>query len=125
MRSGIRLAVIRAEFGEGRKFLLNAYDMGMQSDPLPTPAQQKLLCEMIQHAFLEIRMLGWNGRAEQAADIADAFHNIPVAMCAEGFFSWAWFRRELEAYNSKWSTNKNDVGYYLKLLAEIECTTGG
>lgn len=37
-----------------------------------------------------MRVLGWSGKAEQAADLADAFHNIPVDMwrddCSLSFF---------------------------------------
>lgn len=32
---------------------------------------------MMYFAFVEIRTLGWSGKAKQAADLADAFHNLP------------------------------------------------
>jgi hypothetical protein len=45
---------------------------------------------MIHHAFVEVRLLGWSGRAQQAADLADAFHNISIEMwsddCSLQFF---------------------------------------
>jgi hypothetical protein len=47
--------------------------------------QQRKLSEMIYYAFLEIRLLGWAGKAEQAADLADAFHNLPKAMWKDDF----------------------------------------
>jgi len=31
-------------------------------------------------AFLEMRLLGYAGKAAQCADLADAFHNIPYLM---------------------------------------------
>jgi len=46
------------------------------SDPLPTARQRELLGDMIHAAFVEVRVLGQAGHAEQAADLADAFHNI-------------------------------------------------
>lgn len=91
----------------------------MHHNTLPTPAQQRLLCEMIQRALVHVRALGWSGKAEQAADLADAFHNIPVEMYDEQVFSWERFRNELKAYESKWG-NGDSYGNFLGLLAEIE-----
>ncbi|HTE21099.1 MAG TPA: hypothetical protein VK689_22265 [Armatimonadota bacterium] len=72
-------------------------------DPLPTEPQRKSLCKMIQHAFVEIRILGWAGKSQQAADLADTFHNIPMEMHGVGFFSWSRFRRDLTAYQAKYA----------------------
>jgi len=33
---------------------------------------------MMHYAFIEMRLLGWGGKAEQVADLADAFHNLPA-----------------------------------------------
>ena len=38
------------------------------------------LLQMIHFAFTDIRMLAGQGKAEQAADLADAFHNLPDDM---------------------------------------------
>ena len=35
------------------------------------------LMQLIHFAFTEIRMLAGQGKSEQAADLADAFHNLP------------------------------------------------
>jgi hypothetical protein len=35
------------------------------------------LFQMIHFAFTDIRMLANQGKAKQAADLADAFHNLP------------------------------------------------
>lgn len=43
-------------------------------------AQRQKLGELIHDVLVEIRELGWNGKAEQAADLADAFHNLPNDM---------------------------------------------
>ena len=45
----------------------------MKRDPLPTPKQREMLCDMIHDAFVELRMLGGGGQSAQAADLADAF----------------------------------------------------
>lgn len=93
----------------------------MQPDSLPTPAQRELLCGMIQRALVQVRNLGWAGKADQAADLADAFHNIPVEMYNERVFSWSRFRTELQAYESKWgSASTGSYEDYLGQLAEIE-----
>jgi hypothetical protein len=112
--------MMRNAFGVGRHSICyNA--LMMHPDNLPTPAQRKLLCEMIQRALVHVRTLGWAGKAQQAADLADAFHNIPVEMYNERSFSWAFFRMELKAYESKWGpASKGSYGDYLGLLAEIE-----
>ncbi|MBI5367873.1 MAG: hypothetical protein HZA54_12610 [Planctomycetes bacterium] len=52
---------------------------------LPTDEQREKLCAMMGDAFLEIRMLGWTGQAQQAADLADAFHNVPRGMWSDEF----------------------------------------
>lgn len=48
-------------------------------------AQRDKLCEMMYFAFLEIRLLAQTGKATQAGDLADAFHNLPKEMWSEGF----------------------------------------
>ncbi|MGC4043206.1 MAG: hypothetical protein QM758_05335 [Armatimonas sp.] len=86
------------------------------SDPLPTPAQRELLCDMIHDAFVELRSLGWEGRPEQAADLADAFHNIPKEMHGWGNFSWSMFRSMLENYHLKWGSSYRN---YVIMLDKI------
>src|SRR5262245_44897222 len=71
-------------------------------DALPTEKQREMLGKLIQDAFVEIRFLGWDGKAEQAADLADAFHNISREMYGWGIFSWDGFRAVLAAYPLKW-----------------------
>lgn len=61
-----------------------------------------MLCNMIHYAFVELRMLGRGGHSEQAADLADAFHNISKEMYGWGSFSWETFRGMLETYQCKW-----------------------
>jgi len=50
-----------------------------------TDAQRQKLSDMLYSALLEIRILGRLGRAVQAADLADAFHNVPNGMWADTF----------------------------------------
>jgi len=87
----------------------------MNNDPLPSPKQRELLCEMIQFAFIEIRALGRDGHAEQAGDLADAFHNISREMYGWGSFKWSIFRGMLESYEEKYKANRRGWDYASKL----------
>ena len=73
---------------------------------------------MIHHAFVELRLLGWAGHSEQAADLADAFHNISKEMYGWGSFSWDIFRGMLETYQHKWQATAR-VRDYVEMLDEI------
>jgi aminoglycoside phosphotransferase len=82
-----------------------------------TEEQQQKLCRMMFEAFIELRLLGWQGKAEQAADLADAFHNLPAFLWSEDF-SFCIFREFLEAYHRKYPERG---GFdYLAMLDEIE-----
>jgi hypothetical protein len=69
----------------------------------------------MRQAFVEIRWLGWSGEAEQAADLADAFHNLPQCMWRDDF-SLQFFRDAfLAVYRQKYPTGRD----YIAMLAEI------
>ncbi len=38
---------------------------------------------MLHDALVVIRILGWQGKGQQAGDLADAFHNLPVYLGSE------------------------------------------
>lgn len=96
----------------------------MTSDPLPTSKQREMICDMIHFAFVELRLLGWGGHAAQAADLADAFHNISKEMHGWGLFRWDIFRGMLEDYQLKWRGNSAVAGRdYVGMLDEIRRLT--
>lgn len=64
----------------------------LEFDPTPTHAQRAALGELIAEAFCRIRDLAWSGDSEEIARIADAFHNLPVAMFRPEGWSVAWAR---------------------------------
>jgi hypothetical protein len=66
---------------------------------MPTETERQELCKMLFHALMEIRGLGFHGKSQQAADLADAFHNLPVYLWIEGF-SFSFFRHFLESYQN-------------------------
>lgn len=57
---------------------------------------------MMHYAFVELRMLGWEGRAEQAAALADTFHNLPHEIYRNEGFNVKLFRGMLEDYQAKY-----------------------
>jgi hypothetical protein len=83
---------------------------------LLTEQERRRLCRMPFNALLEIRGLGNEGKAEQAADVADAFHNLPVYLWSDQF-SLSVFRSFLEEYEQKYQ----EVGCYnyVKMLDEV------
>jgi len=96
---------------------------GSSRDPLPTERQRQALCEMIAAAFVEIRLLGWDGKAAQAADLADAFHNVPREMYGWGRWSRSIFRAGLEHYQQKYhvpgqSSYRNYATWFDRIMAE-------
>lgn len=67
-------------------------------DKLPTDEQRKKLCELMHHAFVELRYLE-GGRAN---DLAYAFHNLPTEMYGHGTWSIKRTRGALRKYQTKY-----------------------
>jgi len=85
---------------------------------MPNEAQRKRLCDMLHHALVDIRMLAVSGNAEQASDLADAFHNLPQEIWRD-YFSISSFREAfLLPYHKKW--RDQHVRDYIAMLDEIE-----
>jgi hypothetical protein len=76
---------------------------------------------MIHRALLEVRVLGWDGKTEQTADLADAFHNLPAMLWSEEL-SLTFFRTFLEAYREKYPDG-GGAGY-LRMLDEVMAEQG-
>lgn len=87
----------------------------------PSEKQKRYFGEMLQGALLEIRTLGWEGKAEQAGDLADAFHTLPTYMFSAEF-DWRLFRNGfLKPYQDKYSRAPHQAHRdYLAMLDEIE-----
>ena len=67
----------------------------------PTEEQRRQFCEMIHRAFLDMRGLGFQGKSEQAAALADAFHNLPIAIFQREF-DWDESRAYFQSYHTKY-----------------------
>ena len=88
-----------------------------------TEVEQQQFTKMLSFALLEMRILGWNGRAEQAADLADAFHNLPAFLWSDEF-SISFFREFLNSYQEKYkeASRFNYVNMLDRILADREST---
>jgi hypothetical protein len=69
---------------------------------MPTDAERRNLSRLIYLAFVDMRMLLLNGDPQQAKDLADAFHNVPLYMHTNDF-SFKAFRDLLGVYQQKYS----------------------
>ena len=96
-------------------FALDELRMSALPDSKPlTEDQRRKLCHMLYMALLEMRAAGWAGKAQQAADLADALHNLPTGMWHEDF-SLELLRKLLESYRQKYP----DAFNYLVPLDEV------
>ena len=68
---------------------------------MPTDTEQKNLARLMYHAFVEVRALILDSQPQQAKDLAEAFHNIPLLMHTRDF-SFKAFRDFLGNYQRKY-----------------------
>ena len=81
---------------------------------------------MMADAFVEIRLLGGEGRAKQSSDLADAFHNVGREMYGWGSWSVTAFRSMLEHYVTKYRAADRLGGRdYVAILDETFESHGG
>ena len=83
--------------------------------PMLTETQQRLLCDMMYHAFVEIRRIGYQGKARQAAHLASAFHNLPLLMNFPSF-DWSVMQSQLERYQQEYPREKRGNYDYVFVL---------
>lgn len=83
---------------------------------MPNDAQRKKLCDMLSHAFVEIRSLAPTDGC-RASELADVFHNIPNELWRD-YFSISFFREAfLLPCLRRWPKGPYD---YLAALDEVE-----
>jgi hypothetical protein len=86
---------------------------------LPNEKQLEALCDMMRHAFVEIRALCWAGHTERAGDLADAFHNLPHEMYGRGRWDVGTFRQMLQSYQDRHGAVGTGVYNYVGMLDRI------
>lgn len=67
---------------------------------MPTDSERQKLSRLMYVAFCDLRALSRDGRTQQARDLAEAFHNIPLLMHTSDF-SFGAFRNFLMRYQQK------------------------
>lgn len=85
---------------------------------MPTQAQLESLGTLLHMVFKEIWLLGWDGNAEQAADLADAACQLPLRMHSEAF-PWEAYEQSFKGYQERYPSRKPDLDY-VRLLKKIE-----
>ena len=79
-----------------------------------------LLGELIQCAFVEIRIIACEGKGKQAGDLADAFHNLSREIYGWGSWDPQLFRSMLEDYQNRYHTEDYYGKFdYVALFSEI------
>ena len=68
--------------------------------------QVGLLLDLMHYAFSDIRMFASQGNAEQASDLADAFHNLPKEMMKETVRLEDFRDMYLKPYHEKYPDSK-------------------
>ena len=86
--------------------------------PQLSEKQIRLFGSLLQRVFVDIRGLGAWGKAQQAADLADAFHNLPTFMFSDSF-SWSMLRHFVTEYQRMYPP-PNQPCDYLRILDAIE-----
>lgn len=85
---------------------------------MPTQAPLQGLGALLHIAFKEIRLLGWDGKAEQAAQLADAVCQLPLRMYSEAF-QWEHYERSLRTYQERYPKRSPEMDY-VRFLKQIE-----
>lgn len=87
---------------------------------LPSEAQREALSRLAYLAFLEMRILGRDNKAAQVADLAEAFHNLPLMLWSPDF-SMKCQRDYFVRYHEQYGTREGfDYLAELDKIAELK-----
>jgi hypothetical protein len=75
--------------------------MSFDDAKMPTDAERKKLSRLIYLAFVDVRALILDGQSQQAKDLTEAFHNVPLLMYTADF-SFKAFQDFLMSYKEKY-----------------------
>jgi len=79
--------------------------------------RREALCLLLHRALVEIRFIADQGGAEQAAQLADAIHNVPLYMDSPTF-DLPMLKGSLERYCRAYPRPVGDQFDYLSLVAK-------
>ncbi len=81
--------------------------------------ERRGLCELLYHAFIELRGMGSPERAHQASKLAYALHNLPHLLFAEDF-AWEKVEGPLRYYQELFYSSDATRGYdFLHMVSQI------
>ena len=81
--------------------------------------ERRGLCEVLYHAFVELRGMGFPDRAHQGSKLAYALHNLPHLLFADDF-AWEKVEGPLRYYQGQFYQNEATRGYdYLRMIAQV------
>ena len=84
----------------------------------PDEVERHLLCQIVHRALVEIRTLTFQGNSQQAYDLADAVHNIPVYLDSPQY-DRGLVLHSLRLYQSKYPRPSGERYFdYLALLGD-------
>src|SRR3989442_708533 len=76
---------MKDELADSAKKAVRLPDWKFDDARMPTEIERQRLARLIYLAFIDIRIFALDGRVEQARDLADAFHNVPLLMYSNEF----------------------------------------
>ena len=89
-----------------------------------TPRDHDLFCDMLAHAFMEIRSLSQRGKADQVAALGYALHDVPHLLTLQGeerlVRGWSEVRERLESYQGDYPREAGAYWDYLGMLNLID-----
>ena len=89
-----------------------------KSNNLPNEEQKSRLARMLYCALVDIRLAAGGINTELAADLADAFHNLPNDLFGLSIWDAESFRSNLEYYDEKY--NNTGSAIFTKYLDEFD-----
>jgi hypothetical protein len=90
-----------------------------------TDDQRRKIGEILHYALEDIRKLGWAGNAEQAAELADTFHDLPREIWRDDF-ELEFFRKAFVAiYQQKHPGGRDFAALVDEVLAMGEVPSAG
>jgi hypothetical protein len=79
--------------------------------------------KLLQDVLVEIRALGWGGRSEQVAELADLTHNVPEFLAGRADHVLGYLRAGFVAYARKYHPGTDpEASRYVALLDMDEAT---
>ena len=101
-----RLTELQTTGDKGLDYSINEYESIVRDPTMPTEGQRRQLCDLMHRAFVALRNLGYGGKHEAIAELADVFHNLPQEMFREEVWDWNLLEAGLRSFEEKFPDDK-------------------